>query len=281
MKKIIIVGIDFSKGSMHALRFAISVANKANANVMLVHVMKPQREESIFSDDRNELRKEAKKRLEEIIYKHKFEMRGGKLMFKIRSGKVDKEIVNQAKYHDAYMVAVGTHGISGFEPFWIGSNAYRIVTNSPCPVVTIRYGEDARKNISRIVLPIDSTKESRQKVPFIAGLAKAFNAEVMILGLVTSSAMNTLIVSYCKQVEKYYLAENILNSTHLVEADNVTDATIRFAKENNGDLIAIMTEQETTLSNLLLGSFAQQMINHSHLPVLTLRAKNLYDFALH
>ncbi|MFO7722503.1 MAG: universal stress protein [Bacteroidales bacterium] len=280
MKKIIIVGIDFSKGSMHALKFAISVANKANANVMLVHVMKPQREESIFSDDRNEMRKEAKKRMEEIIYKYKFEMRGGKLMFKIRSGKVDKEIVNQAKYHDAYMVIVGTHGISGFEPFWIGSNAYRIVTNSPCPVVTIRYGEDARKNISRIVLPIDSTKESRQKVPFIAGLAKAFNAEVMILGLVTSSAMNALIVSYCKQVEKYYLAENILNSTHLVEADNVTDATITFAKEHNADLIAIMTEQETTLSNLLLGSFAQQMINHSHLPVLSLRAKNLYDFAL-
>lgn len=281
MKKIIIVGVDFSKGSMHAIKFAISVANKVNANVMLVHVMKPQKEESIFTDDRNELRKEAKKRLEELVYKHKFEMRNGKLMYKVRSGKVEKEIVNQAKYHDAYLVAVGTHGISGFEPFWIGSNAYRIVTQSPCPVVTIRYGEDARKNISRIILPIDSTIESRQKVPFTSGLAKAFNAEIMILGLVSSSAMKTLISSYCKQVEKYLLNHGVLNSTHYREADNITDATISFAKENNGDLIAVMTEQETTLSNLLLGSYAQQMINHSHVPVLSLRSKNLYDFALH
>ena len=281
MKKIIIVGVDFSKGSMHAIKFAISVANRLKGNVMLVHVMKPQREESIFSDDRNELRKEAKKRLEELAHKHKFEMRAGKLMYKIRSGRVEREIVNQAKYHDAYMVVVGTHGISGFEPFWIGSNAYRIVTHAPCPVVTIRYGEDARKSISKIVLPIDSTMESRQKVPFTSELAKAFNAEILILGLVSSRAMKTLITSYCKQVEKYLLNHGVINSIHFIEAENITDATINFARENNVDLIAIMTEQETTLSNLLLGSYAQQMINHSHLPVLSLRSKNIYDFALH
>ncbi len=281
MKKIILVGIDFSKGSMHALKIAISIANKAQANVMLVHVMKPHREESIFVDDRNEIRKEAKKRLEEIIFKSKFELRGGKLMYKIRSGKVEREIVNQAKYHDAFLIAVGTHGISGFEPFWVGSNAYRIVTGAPCPVITIRYGEDARRSISKIVLPVDSTKESRQKVPFTAELAKMFNAEVLILGLVTSTAMETLIDSYCKQVEKYLLQEGIINSIFKRQADNITDTTLNFAKEMNADLIAIMTEQETTLSNLLLGSFAQQMINHSDLPVLSLRSRNLYDFALH
>ncbi|HRZ41663.1 MAG TPA: universal stress protein [Bacteroidales bacterium] len=281
MKKIILVGIDFSKGSMHALKIAIGIANKAQANVMLVHVMKPQREDSIFTDDRNELRKEAKKRLEEIISRSRFELRGGKLMYKIRSGKVDREIINQAKYHDAFLIAVGTHGISGFEPFWVGSNAYRIVTGAPCPVITIRYGEDAKRNISKIVLPIDSTKESRQKVPFTAVLANMFSAEVVILGLVTSEAMDGLIDSYCKQVEKYLLNEGIINTIHKRHAENLTDEAINFARDISADLIVIMTEQETTLSNLLLGSYAQQMINHSELPVLSLRSRNLYDFALH
>lgn len=281
MKKIILVGIDFSKGSMHALKIAIGVANKAQANVMLVHVMKPQREDSIFTDDRNEWRKEAKKRLEEIIAKSKFELRGGKLMYKIRSGKVDREIINQAKYHDAFLIAVGTHGMSGFEPFWVGSNAYRIVTGAPCPVITIRYGEDAKRNISKIVLPIDSTKESRQKLPFTAILAKMFSAEVFVLGLVSSGSLEVLIDSYCKQVEKYLLNEGIINSIHKRQADNLTDETISFARDMSADLIVIMTEQETTLSNLLLGSYAQQMINHSELPVLSLRSRNLYDFALH
>lgn len=281
MKKIILVGIDFSKGSMHALRFAIGVANKVAANVMLVHVMKPHREESIFTDDRNEVRRKVKSRIEEIIDKNKYEMRAGKLMYKVRSGKVDKEISNQAKYHDAYLVVVGTHGVSGFEPFWIGSNAYRIVSNSPCPVVTIRYGEDARKNISRIILPIDSTKESRQKVPFTANLAKATHAEVFILGLITSSSVESLIKSYCRQVEKHFLQEGVINSVTFRKADNLTRIAIEFTKEKQGDLIAIMTEQETTLSNMLLGSYAQQMVNHSHIPVLSLKSRYIYDASLH
>ena len=36
-------------------------------------------------------------------------------------------------------------------------------------------------------------------------------------------------------------------------------------------MIAIMTEQEKTFSSLLLGNYAQQMINQSTVPVLTVR----------
>jgi nucleotide-binding universal stress UspA family protein len=210
-----------------------------------------------------------------------FLMKAGKIMYKVRSGRVEKEILNQAKYHDAYMTVVGTHGLSGFEPSWIGSNAYKIVAHSPCPVVTIRYGMDATKRISRIVLPIDSTKESRQKVPFIAGLAKLFKAEVLITGLITSGATKGLVKSYCEQVEKFMMVENVLHTVYFVEAGNLTETTLKFAKEQKADMIGIMTEQETTLSNILIGSYAQQMINHSDIPVVSLRSKNLYDVSLH
>ena len=62
MKKLIIVGIDFSKGSMHALNYAITLANKAGANIMMVWVDKPRREDSIYSEEMNEPKDEARKR---------------------------------------------------------------------------------------------------------------------------------------------------------------------------------------------------------------------------
>jgi len=37
----------------------------------------------------------------------------------------------------------------------------------------------------------------------------------------------------------------------------------------NADLISIMTEQEQSLSNILLGSYAHQMINKAFIPVLS------------
>jgi nucleotide-binding universal stress UspA family protein len=56
---------------------------------------------------------------------------------------------------------------------------------------------------------------------------------------------------------------------------NVTTDTIEYAESVNADMIAIMTEQESTFSNLLMGTFAQQMITQSKIPVLTVRPRQV------
>lgn len=279
MKKLIIVGIDFSKGSMHALNYAITIANKAGANIMMVWVDKPKRDDSIYSDADNEPHEEAQKRFEEIIEEYKSRMLRGKLMFKLRSGKVHRELVNQAKYHDAWMIVAGTHGTSGFEEIWIGSNAYKIVTYAHCPVITIRYAADAKKNIKTIILPIDSTMQTRQKVPFAAELARLTGAHVHVLSLYSTSVkyLRNLVDSYSKQVAEHLDDSGIPNTISGRDADNITNATIEYAAEVNADLIAIMTEQETKTKNILIGPYAQQMVNHSPFPVLSIHAKSIYD----
>ena len=56
---------------------------------------------------------------------------------------------------------------------------------------------------------------------------------------------------------------------------NVTTDTIEYAEKVNADMIAIMTEQESSFSNLLMGTFAQQMLTQSKIPVLTVRPKQV------
>ena len=67
MKKIIIAAIDFSKGSMNALNYAISVANKMEANVLMVWVDKPTKTDSVYSSSGDEPKLEAKRRFEELV----------------------------------------------------------------------------------------------------------------------------------------------------------------------------------------------------------------------
>jgi hypothetical protein len=50
---------------------------------------------------------------------------------------------------------------------------------------------------------------------------------------------------------------------------NLTDLTLDYSRSINADLISIMTEQEKSASNLLLGNFAHQMINKAFIPVLS------------
>lgn len=273
--KQITVAIDFSKCSLHALEYAIQLANQINANILLVWVDNRRSDESVYASPLDNSRKEINENLEEIIEEYSPKLEKGEMTYKIRKGKVHIEIANQAKYSDSMLVVAGTHGVTGFEEFWIGSNAYRIVTYSPCPVITVRSNYEIREGIGKIVLPIDSTLETRQKIPFASQWAKIFNSEIHVLSLysTTIKAVKTRVDNYSKQVAKFLEEENVKYKLASLDAENITKSTITYANEVNADIIAIMTEQETTTANLFLGAYAQQMVNHSPIPVLSIHAK--------
>ncbi len=270
----IIVAIDFSKCSIHALEYAIQLSNTLKTGITMVWVDAARTDESVLGPaDTN--RKEITNSFDQLIEKYGSQLEQGEISYKIRKGKVHLEVANQAKYSDALMVIAGTHGVTGFEEFWIGSNAYRIVTYAPCPVITIRTSYAYNPSLKNIVVPIDSTLETRQKIPFSTKLAKYFDAEIHLLSLYTTTirAVRQRVDNYSKQVTKYLDEENVKYTLEAVEAENVTNSTIGYAQKVNADVIAIMTEQETTTANLFLGAYAQQMVNHSPIPVLSIHAK--------
>jgi nucleotide-binding universal stress UspA family protein len=125
-------------------------------------------------------------------------------------------------------------------------------------------------------MPIDSTVETRQKVPFTAYMAGIFKAEVHILSIYSSDAENirSLVDGYSQQVMKHLEEENIRYKVVPMPCENLTDATIEYAHKIDANLISIMTEQEKTAKNIILGPYAQQMVNHSPFPVLCIHPKD-------
>jgi len=274
MSKVILVGIDFSDCSINALEHAITIARKAKSGIALIWINHLDYSKEIFSVEPQNLEKEVVTRFEAMVKKYQYHLHGEKIEYFIRKGKVYKEICKLAAEIDPFLVMIGTHGSSGFEEFWIGSNANRMVSSSKKPIITIRGGVDIGADLKRIVLPLDSTKITRQKLPITALLAKYFNSEVHILGLFTTSSddIRYRVRNYVSQAEEYFTENKIKYVSTTVEAENLTEKTLEYAKDIGANLIAIMTEQETTAANLLLGPFASQMVNHSPIPVLSIHA---------
>ncbi len=279
--KEIIVAIDFSKGSLYALELAIDIANKTGANIMMVWVDSDTNSDNEFFTSKGEVRNEAKIHIEKIQKEYQQKLVGGTLSFKLRKGRVYSEIANQAKYNDADLIVAGTHGASGFEKMWMGSNAFRIVTYAPCPVITIRYGFNFKKKLEKIVLPIDSSTDTRQKVPFACKMAKYFDSEIHILGLYTTTlkAIRRKVDTYVNQVEKFLEENHVKYISNYHEADNITTTTIEYSQHVNADLVVIMTEQEKTAANFWLGPYAQQMVNNSPIPVLSIQPVEINNAA--
>lgn len=273
MKKIL-VPIDFSTGSINALDYAIQIANVIEADVRIVHVM-TNKSYPVFLIERFEGKVNETvlyECLDDLVREKEstYRVQGGKIDYKVRTGNVVKEIANQGKYDDATMIVVGTHGVSGFEDNWIGSNSYRLVSHSSRPVLTIR-NEVKYSGLKRIILPIDITQGSRLKVPSATGLAKAFGSDVFVVGLRESNYefIFNRVRTTCKQVQKYI--ENQIDRevvTDMLSGKGIVEKLIEYSKQNSGDLIVINLMHSSNPFDNLVNYSANHIVNYSSIPVL-------------
>jgi nucleotide-binding universal stress UspA family protein len=268
----IIVAVDFSNTSIHALEYSIPLANKLKSDIIMVWVDKIASTEGIYSDTSTDNRNEAKRRFDELIRQYKKEVsKDITLDYKLRKGKIYHELDGLARTIGAMLIVTGAHGISGFEEYWIGSNAVKIVTYSTCPVITVRHDFPANKNIDRIIVPIDSSAETLQKLPFIAKLAEAFSSEVHVIATHYShlKSVQRIAENLADQAAKYLVKHNVNLVRDKIISNDITKMTIDYALSKSADLISIMTEQETP-ANILLGPHAQQLVNQSPVPILSI-----------
>ena len=121
-------------------------------------------------------------------------------------------------------------------------------------------------------MPLDLTKESKQKVNITAQIAKYFNGTVHIVALDEKDEfLSNRMEANVAQVEEYF-KERGINTTTTTLSDsngNFAHQTLVWAQGKDADLIVIMAQQEKGLSEYFFGSYAQQIVNRSTIPVLT------------
>jgi nucleotide-binding universal stress UspA family protein len=273
--KNILVAFDFSKNSMHALEYAIMFANVLETGISLVWVDDSVSEETVYQTIDHDIRIEMKNSIKQIEDEFNPKLKYGKINLILSKGKVYREIHNIAVKHDADFVFAGTHGVSGFEQYWIGSNAYRIVSSSPCPVVTIRSNYKFRDGIKNMLIPIDSSMETKQKLPFAVKLADKMGAKIHMLEIYNTplKVIRKRIDKIADEAREYAVKHKIEFDFETIEGSNVVRTILNHVDKKDIDLICIMTDQGTTTANKFLGPYAQQLINNSPVPIISLRAK--------
>jgi nucleotide-binding universal stress UspA family protein len=249
--KHILVPVDGSPQSMVAFKSAVLFARVYESELTAVHIEENSDESAL------------KTKLEPVA-------NGIRYRYIHKSGTVFREILQAAEETDASLIIMGTHGVMGFQEFWMGSNAYKVVSSSKCPVLTMREN-NAVNSFKTIVVPIDSSFESRQKIPVAMSLARKFGSTLHILGVSVDKDKETeyQIAAYARQVIHTLEDEGIAYIHEKSLGGNITNLTIEYAKSVNADAIIIMTEQEPQIGSFFLGKFAQQMVNHSTIPVIS------------
>ncbi len=278
--KRILVPTDFSETGMLAIEHAAFLARLSKAHLYLLHVIESF--EYAYSEFEPEI---AVKDVESIegAATEKLEKLGANLSNQyginvsslVSTGRPASGISGMVKDQNIDLIVMGTHGAKGFEEYIIGSNAHKVVDLSPCPVITV---QAYAKNIgfTNIVMPIDDSPHSRQKVDHVVALAKLYGSKIHILGLLE----NLGELEERKFNIKLDTVENIIKSADLpyvrklVTGHNTAVEAMKYSEEVNADLLVIMTDHESHLPGAFLGALAKQIVNHSKVPVMSIRPKD-------
>jgi nucleotide-binding universal stress UspA family protein len=275
--KNILIPTDFSKTGLLALEHASFMGRLFKANLYLLHVIETDKlSYSVYDAEINlptikEIDTIVLKKLNDIAVKLKKEF---SLTVKVlcSHGSISAEIVEAVNANDIDLVIMGTHGISGFDELFIGSNAHKTVTICPCPVISVQ--SHAKKiGFTNIVVPINDDLHSRQKVDYALTLAKKYNSKIHILGLLDKNGDTDPLKLKIKleSVEKVVKKTGLTYECKTVTDDNQAAATLKYSKKVKADLIVVLTGHESKLTGIFLGAFAKQIVNHSKIPVMSIR----------
>lgn len=266
----ILVPYDFSEIAKNALGHALKVADAYKNNITLLHILDDGGLlGSLFSDDhKNELINEAINiKLDKLIAECKVDFPNVEINKRIETGKIYKVITNIANDEDYDSIIMGTNGASGLQQI-TGSNASRVINYANVPVVVVKEKSIGSKGYEKIVLPIDMTRESRQKVRWAVHLAKKFNSVIHVIYENASAEEFKIRINGAVNQTTDILNQNNVNFVlRPLDEDKYPDSfaedTLNYANEIDADLIMIMSQQEKGFSEFLLGSYAQQIVNHS------------------
>jgi nucleotide-binding universal stress UspA family protein len=132
---------DFSPAADHALTWATDLAQRFDANLLLVHVVPPSAyplhniaQMQGFPNLRDEILKRCRQEIAAVA------TRVGKVRTEQRvlEGAAHSEILDCAAKEGVDLIVMGTHGHTGLKHVLLGSVAERIVRLAPCPVLTVR-----------------------------------------------------------------------------------------------------------------------------------------------
>jgi nucleotide-binding universal stress UspA family protein len=256
----ILVPFDNSPPSKAALKTAIDLSKVFGSQITSVYV-------NIGKKDKTAEVKEAIAEVNKTYSKE--------VTLVLPTGKMYKEVVRTAEDVQADAIVMGSHGSSARDMFFIGSNAYRVVSSSHIPVITLP--ESFTSGVfKKIVVPIDQSKETRQKIPMVAELAKKFNSKVHLFGTskYDDDESRLKVKQYISQSIDLLKESEVETSTSTLFGKNIAKATLEWADNESADLIVMMAESEPS-SGLFMGTNAQQVVNRSSVPVLTLHAKDV------
>lgn len=288
----ILIPIDGSELSKRILIHVKRLLLRQDAEVALLHVAWPEVPGGLKQMEAVDLA-DAEASIAAAV--GQLECEGARTRAVIRRGDPAEEILAYAAEYQPSVIAMSTHGRSGFDRWIWGSVAERILRGSKHPLLlanphALEKEPSPDVRFRRILVPLDGSEPSAAILPLAAEMAKLYESEVTLFYaepvLVASIQYPAIPVIPAKQEGERVLApyrerleKEGIRAKSWVSFEAPASAILRAIELTKADLVAMTTHGRSGWSRWALGSVAEKVIRHSPCPVLVRRTSGFAEGA--
>ncbi len=282
--KNILVPIDFSSRSYAALEAAADIANQFDSKITLLHIIdvpETQRPEyqlalDTFGNHENSDKddipailftmKETKRLLREAREKYP------KITFveKVVFDRVHRQIYTVVEESKVDLIVMGSSGASGLGEVFIGSNTQKVVRNSNCPVLVVK-DDEGKFNPRNVVFASDFSQIGGKGTTYFPMFKKLYGSKMHLLNIVTPSTFEASPTTHKRMSEFAKHAELQDYTINIFNYYTEEEGILTFAEEMKADMIMLGTHGRKGFSRFMMGSIAENVANHSEIPVFVFR----------
>jgi nucleotide-binding universal stress UspA family protein len=267
----ILVPTDYSDQAHNATDYAVKLAEKFNASILLFHafhVPVPTMESTIILS-LDDIEQENEQRLRKEAARVNSQYNNINVDAVCKVGFAEEAIVTTSKEKGCDLIVMGSSGASGIEEVLIGTNTAGVIERSKCPILVVpeTYRFKAPKNIlfAYDYHEINSTNELKT----LLDIAKSFGATIQILHI-DKPGEETDAKNAASGIKLDHLLEGYKHEMFFMQHDDVEEAILDFVKQKSSDMVVMMPHKHGFFSRLFHTSSTVKMAFHTHVPLLCL-----------
>jgi nucleotide-binding universal stress UspA family protein len=273
--KRILVPVDFSPTSKKAFRFAVDIASRSGAAIVLYHLYTPGTKATLGSKE-NIL--EYNKRAEESNLKRLQRLKKSVLADTMEVAvstiigrtPIINNILGFAEHNHIDMIVIGTQGASGLKKITVGSVAAKIMAKSGIPVLLVP--EKFEWKLPENIVFISSFHKADWKAwPVVLEITKLYEA---LLTLVNISHPDDLLTETNKNNPETYAygLQREFNDIRIqfrqLKTNSITKTMENLSEEIPYDLLVMARRNLGFINRLFKGSFTKKMAYITTSPLL-------------
>jgi nucleotide-binding universal stress UspA family protein len=279
----VLVLTDFSKRAEHAAEFALEIAAKANAKVVLFNSFYvPQMvsaEAGVFSgyptyqeiekDNLMMLESLASKLEKKFVETHK--SNPPTITLKNGLGDMAANVVEIAKKTKYWLIVMGDKSHDGaISRFIFGSDSYQLIDQVHCPILMLPEKIEMTA-IRKIAFATELQPSDQKAIPFLRDLAEIWRSHIDVIHVCHDKLRPEEKVANFDSYKKIIAKIDYPDISYVdVRGDDVSAALAKYVSKAQVDMLAVIHKRRDFMGELLHRSISKKMMNYHSVPLLIL-----------